>query len=99
LSIVDLGPDLEIIKRVEIYMVLQNLLQVVGAKGREQVDQISKVHLLPCCIDWDKCGQLLSLFQLSIQSAMLNGRCKGGADKREVEGHVTGVDRRQENPV
>jgi hypothetical protein len=80
-------------------MILQDLLQVVGAKGREQIDQIGKVHLLPCCVDWDKGGQLLTLFQLSIQSAMLNGRRKGGADKREVECNVAGVDRWQYNPV
>jgi hypothetical protein len=80
-------------------MVLQDLLQVVGSEGREQVDQISKVHLLPRFVDWDKGSQLLSLLQLSIQSAMLNSRCKGGADKREVKGHVAGVDRWQEDPV
>ena len=30
---------------------------------------------------------------------MLNGGCKGGADKRKVEGDVSGIDRRQEDPV
>jgi hypothetical protein len=79
-------------------MVLQDLLQVVGTEGREQVDQVSKVHLLPCCVDWYKGSQLL-LLHLLIQSAMLNSRCKGGADKREVEGHVACVDRWQEDPV
>jgi hypothetical protein len=80
-------------------MVLQDLLQVIGAMGRKQIDQIGKVHLLPCCINWDKGGHLLSLHQLLIQTTMLNGRCKGGADKREVEGNVTGVDWGQEDPV
>jgi hypothetical protein len=80
-------------------MILQDLLQVVGTVGREQVDQVGKVHLLPCCVYWDKGGQLLSLRQLLIQTTMLNGRCKGGTDKRETEGNVTGVDRRQEDPV
>jgi hypothetical protein len=92
-------PTWMIIKREETNMVLQDLLHDAGAKRKEQVDKIGKVQLLPCCVDWDKGYQLLSLLQLSIQPAMLNSRCKGGADKREVKGNVAYVDRWQEDPV
>jgi hypothetical protein len=80
-------------------MVLQDLLQVTAAKRREQINQIGKVHLLPCCVDGDKGGQLLSVNQLLIQPTMLNGRCKGGADEREIESYAAGIHRRQEDPV
>lgn len=54
-------------------MILQDLFQVAGSKGRKEVDDVGAIHLLPGRVCGDKGGHLLAIHKLLVESAMENG--------------------------
>ena len=54
-------------------MNLQDLFQVVGSKGRKELDHVGGIHLLPGRVCGDNGGQLFALHKLLVQSALENG--------------------------